>query len=120
MKSFIKWLAPSMEGKDGKSSARALTNFWYVFLNTGISVSIVVLAYKIAQQPKPTDEAIAALKILVWLCVIYNLTILVIFGIVSIQQLNEGIRAFRGQPQQEPNPIKPGDEVTVKGTIEQP
>ena len=109
-----------MQGVDGKASARALTNFWYVLLNTGISISIVVLAYRISDQDKPTVEAISSLKILVWLCVIYNLTILVIFGIVSIQQLNEGIRAFRGQQSQQPEPIKRGDEVTVTGKIEQP
>lgn len=117
--SLIKWIAPSFQGPDGKSSARALTNFWYVFLNTGITIAAVVLAYIIVDQPKPTDEAIAALKILVWLTIIYNLTILVIFGIVSIQQVNDGIRAFRGQPAPH-EPIKPGDEITVTGKIEQP
>lgn len=117
--SLINWIKPSLQGADGKSSARALTNFWYVLLNTGISVAIVVLAYKIADQPKPNSEAVAALKILVWLCVIYNVTILIIFGIVSIQQVNDGIRAFRGQPNQT-EPIKAGDEVTVTGKIEQP
>ena len=115
---LLKWLSPSMQGIDGKASARALTNFWYVALNTGISIAIVVLAFRIVDQPKPKTEAIAALKILVWLCVIYNLTILTIFGIVSIQQVNEGIRAFRGQPEKQ-DPIKPGDEVTVTGKIEQ-
>ncbi|WP_256013098.1 hypothetical protein [Desertivirga xinjiangensis] len=117
MSKLIKWLAPSLQGPDGKSSARALTNFWYVLLNTGISISIVVLAYRISDQRKPTQEAIAALKILVWLCVIYNLTILVIFGIVTAQQVNEGIRALRGRSQ-EPETIKQGDEITVKGKIE--
>lgn len=109
---LIKWIAPSLQGVDGKASARALTNFWYVLLNTGISISAVLLAYMIVEQPKPTDEAIQALKIIVWLTVIYNLTILVIFGIVSIQQVNEGIRAIRGQAE----PIKPGDTVTAEVT----
>ncbi len=115
--SLINWIKPSLQGIDGKSSARALTNFWYVFLNSCISIAVVVLAYIIVYQPKPNAEAIAALKILVWLTVIYNITILVIFGIVSIQQVNDGIRAFRGQQSE---PIKAGDEVTVKGKIEQP
>lgn len=108
-----------MQGIDGKASARALTNFWYVALNSGISIAAVVLAYKIVEQPKPNGEAIAALKILIWLTVVYNITVLVIFGIVSIQQVNEGIRAFRGQPERQ-DPIKPGDEITVTGKIEQP
>jgi len=114
--SLINWIKPSFQGPDGKSSARALTNFWYVFLNTVISVSAILLAYMIVDQPKPTAEAIQALKIIVWLTVIYNLTILIIFGIVSIQQVSDGIRAFRGQPES----IKPGDDVTVTGKIEQP
>lgn len=112
---LFKWIAPSLQGIDGRASARALTNFWYVFLNSCISIAVVVLAYIIVYQEHPTIEAIAALKILVWLTVIYNLTILIIFGIVSIQQVNDGIRAFRGQQSE---PIKPGDEVTVTGKIE--
>jgi predicted membrane protein len=116
---LLKWLAPSMQSADGKASARALTNFWYVALNTAVTICAVKLAFIIVGQPNPTSEAIQALKIIVGLTIIYNITILIIFGIVSLQQVNEGIRAFRGQPERQ-EPIKVGDEITVTGKIEQP
>lgn len=98
MSKLFTWLKPSMEGPDGKASARSLTNFWYVILNTGITICVIILGFDIAHQQKPTDEAVVALRYLIYLCIIFNVTILIIFGIVSIQQVTEGIRAFRGQP----------------------
>lgn len=102
---LIRWLAPSMQGTDGKASARALTNLWYVLLNTAISVAVVVLAFRIVDQSKPTLEAVSALKALILLCVIHNLTVLILFGIITIQQVTQGIRAFKGQDKSDESPI---------------
>ena len=108
IKTLIKWLSPSMEGKDGKSSARALTNFWYVALNTAISICIIILAFNIVDKTDKTinDSAVDALWALIWLSVIYNVTILLIFGIVSMQQVTELSRSIRGGEYIPPNPIK--------------
>ena len=94
---LLQWIRPSLEGNDKKSSARAITNFWYVGLNTAITVCTVILAFDIAHQLTPTEQAVSALKILVQLCVIFNIVILLIFGIVSAQQLIQAIRSFRGE-----------------------
>jgi len=96
--SIIDFIKPSLQGSDGKSSARALTNFWYVALNSLVSIATVVLAYIIVLDKNETKYAIDVLWVLVWVAGIYNLTILVIYGIVSFQNITEGIRAFRGQP----------------------
>ena len=96
MKKLLSWLRPSMEGKDGKSSARALTNFWYVLLNTILSLGVLYLVYYIIKLEQVNTEAVNALWALIWLIVIFNVTILVIFGIVTAQNINEGIRAIRG------------------------
>jgi len=107
MKKLIQWLRSSVEGKDGKSSARALTNFWYVGLNTAITVCVIVLAFKIIAKTDTTvnKHAIDALWALIWLSVIYNLTILLIFGIVSMQQVTELSRSIRGQTPLPPEPV---------------
>lgn len=105
---FINWIRSSVEGKDGKSSARALTNFWYVALNTGISICVVVLAFTIVSKTNATinDSAVDALWGLIWLSVIFNLTILLIFGIVSMQQVTELSRSIRGNDSVPQSPIK--------------
>jgi len=85
-----------MEGQDGKASARALTNVWYVILNTILSVGVLYLVTWIIKEKVTNPEAVKALWALIWLIVIYNVTILLIFGIVTVQNINEGIRAFKG------------------------
>lgn len=108
---LIQWLKPSLEGKDGKASARALTNWWYVGLNTILSFGVLYLVYFIIKSKVVNNEAVNALWALIWLIVIYNITILTIFGIVTAQNLNEGIRAIRGM--QEPE----SKEVKFEGTL---
>ena len=115
--SLINWIKPSLEGIDGRSSARSLTNAWYVVINTIITVCILFLAKDIISQPHPNDKSVDTLWALIWLCVIFNVTILVIFGIVSIQQVTQGIRAFRGQPEPQP---QPGDDIDVIVTAKVP
>jgi hypothetical protein len=108
MKKLLTWLKGSMEGKDGKSSARALTNFWYVFLNTILSLGVLYLVYYIIKAEVVNNQAVNALWALIWLIVIYNVTILTIFGIVTAQNINEGIRAIRGN----------NEAITVTSTTE--
>jgi heme/copper-type cytochrome/quinol oxidase subunit 2 len=96
MKDFINWLRPTVEGKDGKSSARALTNVWYVVLNSILSLGVLYLVYFIIKSDKINDQAVNAIWALIWLIAIYNLTVLAIFGIVTAQNLTELARIARG------------------------
>ena len=102
MKNLINWIKPSVEGKDGKASARALTNIWYVFLNTILSIGALYLVNYIVTADKVNVEAVNALWVLIRLILIFNITILIIFGIVTAQNINEGIRAIKGSAE----PIK--------------
>lgn len=101
------WVKPSMEGPDGKSSARALTNAWYVALNSVITVGVMYLCFKVALAPTVNKEAVNAIWALIWLVVIYNATVLLIFGIVTAQNITSGIRAIRGTDDKE-------ETITVK------
>ena len=109
---FIIWLRSSFQGKDGRSSARALTNFWYVILNSGISICIIILAFVIVSKTNVTvnNYAVDAMWALIWLSVIYNLTILLIFGIISIQNVIELSKSIRGEDESKPE-IRPPDPV---------
>lgn len=109
---LIQWIKPSLEGNDKKSSARAITNFWYVGLNTGITICTIILAFDIAHQLTPTIYSIQALKVLVGLCIIFNVVILLIFGIVSAQNLIQAIRSFRGEKTEKEEVVK--SEVTTE------
>lgn len=121
MGKLLQWFKPSMEGVDGRASARSLTNLWYVILNTAISICIIVMCFQVLHQEHPNEKSIEAIKALTNLCMIFNIVILIIFGIVSIQQVNEGIRAFRGQQSTETKAeaqiqIKTEDEKTPINT----
>ena len=96
IRNLIQYLKPSIEGKDGKASARALTNVWYVMLNTLLSLGVLYLCFTVVKAKEVNSQAVNAIWALIWLVVIYNVTVLVIFGIVTAQNLNEGIRAIRG------------------------
>lgn len=109
---FITWLRPSVEGKDGRSSARALTNVWYVILNTMLSIGVLMLVKHIVTVDKVNERAVEALWVLIWLIIILNAVILIIFGLVTAQNVNEGIRAFKGTPE----PVKITTETTTEVT----
>jgi hypothetical protein len=111
MNKIIKWLKPSFEGADGKSSARALTNGWYVFLNTILSLGVLYLVYIVVKSETVNSEAVLAIKSLIWLIVIYNITILLIFGIVTIQNVTQLTRAFKGV--EDKTAINDGDSVVI-------
>lgn len=111
MNKIIKWLKPSVEGLDGKASARALTNSWYVFLNTILSLGVLYLVYIVVKSDKVNSEAVLAIKSLIWLIVIYNITILLIFGIVTIQNVTQLTRAFKGV--EDKTAISDGDSVVI-------
>ena len=122
---FLSWVKPSMEGKDGKASSRALTNFWYVGLNTVLSLGILYLSYTVVIAQIVNNQAVHAIWALIWLVVIYNVTVLLIFGIITAQNVTEGIRAVRGTNKEEPiivktetiSEIKPATDETKKPVI---
>jgi beta-lactamase regulating signal transducer with metallopeptidase domain len=110
IKKFLSWLSPSFQGIDGKSSARALTNFWYVLLNSSVTICVVVLGFIIAIKPEVNNYAVDVMWVLVWLIVIYNLTVLLIFGIISIQNVIELSKSIRGKDDTEKEENK-GEQV---------
>ena len=93
---LIKWLKSSVEGKDGRSSARALTNFWYVFLNTFIVFHVAYEIDKIIAKESLSPLIEKVLWVEFWVFVILNATVLIIFGIVTIQNLTELTKAVKG------------------------
>ncbi len=105
---LFSWVKPSMEGPDGKSSARAITNAWYVGLNTIISLGILYLCYIVVKSEKVLPQAISAIWALIYLVAIYNGTILLIFGIVSAQNIISFVKGVRG------NSDKTEDTITVE------
>lgn len=112
---LIDFIKPSMQGNDGKASARALTNFWYVGINTAVITFMCCLAHTIVTQSVVNAQAVNALKVIFWVFVVINLVILLIFGIITAQNVNESIRAIKGQPQQLEIETKTNTTVTPVG-----
>lgn len=113
---IIQWLRPSLEGKDGKSSARAITNFWYVGLNTLIALSTIILAFLIIDKTdsQVNKYSVDVLWALIWLTGVYNITVLLVFGIVSLQQVTELSRSIRGENSSPPITVETKTTTEIK------
>lgn len=72
-KKFLIWLKPTVEGDDGKSSARRLTAFWIVFLYT---IGNGLMFYRCEDW-----------MVLLYLLVIDAIFILMLFGIITVSNL---------------------------------
>lgn len=114
---FITWIRSSLEGKDNRSSARALTSWWYVVLNTLLTFAIVYLVYVVVLADKVNNEAVSAIWALLWLIVIYNATVLVIYQLVTAQNITEFTRAFRGNT--EPIKVTTNTETKIESNNEE-
>jgi len=105
MGKLLDFLKPSVQGNDGKASARALTNFWYVAMDTVLMLSIIVLAYIIVTGNHEKETAIFALKLLIWASGLYKVTVLLLYAVISYQQVNETVRALKGSDSS-PTPLQ--------------
>jgi len=96
---FLGWIKESLQGRDGKSSLRSLTNaYTVVFLITALVVNHIVLTNYVIRNTNPNARAIDVLNVNIYL--IYGLCIYVclLFGIIAFQSITEFVRSVRGQP----------------------
>lgn len=85
---FIDWLKSSFQGTNGTASGRRITAFWFVVLATITCFSIIVLAYLMILLEHKIDQIdIETLKVLTDLFIYITITVLTLFGIVTVQQI---------------------------------
>lgn len=90
IKKFIDWLLPSLQGNNGTSSSRRLTAFWFVILATITCFSIIVLAYlMVLLETKIEQIDIETLEVLTDLFIYITITVLTLFGIVTVQNISQ-------------------------------
>ena len=103
--SFIEWVKKAFEGNDGIASSRSLTNVWYVVFSSCLSVSFVTIVYIILLSDKVNENTTVVLKMLLWLILVYLVMVLLLFSVVTIQQVIQTAKAVRGE-KDNTNPIE--------------
>lgn len=92
MKQLLKILfnafASTLKGNDGKISSRKTTAFWFVILATADVVCVLVMIWlALFRQVPLTEYTIKLLGISVDMLMVICAMILLLFGIVTIQQI---------------------------------
>lgn len=116
MKKLIHWISASLEGTDGRSSAKALTLMWLVVLSSYLHYAYIKICYKIVEQQAPTEASLKTLDRLRDLISIDWTVMLILFGVATVAMLIQLFKAFRGQPTDEPILIEKVTKTSVSQT----
>lgn len=98
MNKFLLWLKDSLEGNDGKSSAKMLTLVWIVILASTLDIIFIIISFRIVEQNAPTASSLAVLDRLRDLIGLHFIVMLILFGVATIASLVQLFKVIRGQP----------------------
>lgn len=88
IRKIYNFLLPTIVGPDGKTSSRKITAFWFTALATVNTLCIIAIVFFSIQQDKPSNlNNNLALGYLIDLMYVLCGMILLLFGIVTFQQV---------------------------------
>lgn len=102
MNKFIEWLKASLEGNDGKSSAKMLTLLWAVVLVTALHVVFMIIAFRVVEKTAPTQASLDTMDRIRDLIALDWIILLILFGVATIASIIQIFKLFRGQTVADP------------------
>lgn len=100
-------------GKDSEVSSRRLVTLVITLMDIFITAAIIALVFVVAMRPPSTSTtAIQAVDRLLEFIIIMNVTILLLIGIITWQNVNDTVSLIKGVPIN--NVAKAADEIQDK------
>jgi len=96
MKDFVNWLRASFEGSNKSASSRRVTTFWFVALETIISLAIVTCCIFLVLTEESRPQALDSIYKLIIFSVISRVSIFLLMSIITWQNITDTVNAVKG------------------------